>query len=95
MKFIPFSNKIEKYTHDVPITMAFLMLSQLLIADNSIVEQPMIVKEMFEKVLFKVFFVFLIAYTGTQDIETALISTVGFIIIVNMLRTKEERKSIL
>lgn len=95
MKYIPFSNKIEKYTRNVPIIMAFMMLSQLLIADNSIVEQPMIIKEMFENVLFKVLFVFLIAYTGTQDIETALLLTVCFIIIVNILRTKKERKSIL
>lgn len=95
MKFIPYANKIENYTQNVPITMAFLMLFQLLIADNSIVEQPIVIKEMFENVIFKVFFVFLIAYTGTRDVEAALLSTVGFIIILNMLRTKEERKSIL
>lgn len=95
MKFIPFSNNVEKYTQKVPITMAFLILSQLLIADNSIVDQPTFVENLFKNVGFKVFFIFVIAYTGSQDVEIALISTVVFIVLVNLLRTKDERKSLL
>ena len=87
----PFSNKTEKVIRAQPILFTLIILYQGLFSGNAI-KIPKNLKTAFNSKTFRFFSIMLIAFSATQDIEYALISTVIFLSVMYALKTPEERK---
>jgi len=87
----PISNPTEAVIKAQPILFTLIILYQGLFSGNAI-KIPKNLKSAFNNKTFRFFSLMLIAFSATQDIEYALISTVIFIGIMYALKTPEERK---
>ena len=86
----PLSNKTEKAIKAQPIIFTLIILYQGLFSGNAI-KIPKNLKTAFNSQTFRFISLMLIAFSATQDIEYALISTVIFLSVMYALKTPEER----
>lgn len=86
----PLSNKTEKAIKAQPIIFTLIILYQGLFSGNAI-KIPNNLKKAFNSQTFRFISLMLIAFSATQDIEYALISTVIFLSVMYALKTPEER----
>ena len=87
----PISNPAEAVIKAQPILFTLIILYQGLFSGNAI-KIPKNLKTAFNNKIFRFFSLMLIAFSATQDIEYALISTVVFLAVMYALKTPDERK---
>jgi len=87
----PLSTPTEAVIKAQPILFTLIILYQGLFSGNAI-KIPKNLKTAFNSKTFRFFSIMLIAFSATQDIEYALISTMIFISVMYALKTPEERK---
>lgn len=88
----PFSNQAEKTIRSQPILFTLIILYQGLFSGNAI-KIPENLRILFNSKIFKFVSLMAIAFSATQDIEYALISTMVFLTIMYAIKTPEERKT--
>jgi hypothetical protein len=86
----PVSGGIEKIIL-MPVVISLLVMYHDLFL-HELVYIPERVRKYFKYMWFRLLSVFIIALTVTSDVEYALISTLIFVILLNVLKTPEERK---
>ena len=87
----PVSNPAEAVIKAQPVLFTLIILYQGLFSGNAI-DIPKNLKTAFNSQTFRFISLMLIAFSATQDIEYALISTVLFLSIMYALKTPEERE---
>lgn len=87
----PVSNPTEAVIKAQPILFTLIILYQGLFSGNAITI-PKNLKSAFNNKTFRFVSIMLIAFSATQDIEYALISTVIFLSVMYAIKTPEERK---
>lgn len=88
----PFSNQTEKAIKSQPILFTLIILYQGLFSGNAI-KIPENLRALFNNKVFRFVSLMAIAFSATQDIEYALISTVIFLTVMYVIKTPEERKT--
>jgi hypothetical protein len=89
--FNPVTGPLEKLVKTQPVVFSLIILYQGLFAGNAI-KIPGRLQVLFENKIFRFGSLMLIAFSATQDIEYALISTMLFLSFMYALKTPEERK---
>ena len=89
--FKPVTGPLEKLIKNQPVMFSLIILYQGLFSGNAIVI-PERLKILFDNKVFRFFSLMLIAFSATQDIEYALLSTLIFLSMIYALKTPEERK---
>ena len=87
----PLSTPTETIIKAQPILFTLIILYQGLFAGNAI-KIPANLKTLFNSKIFRFISLMLIAFSATQDIEYAVISTAIFISVMYAIKTPEERK---
>jgi len=87
----PVSTPTEAVIKAQPILFTLIILYQGLFAGNAI-KIPANLKTLFNSKIFRFISLMLIAFSATQDIEYAVISTAIFISVMYAIKTPEERK---
>ena len=88
----PLSNQTEKTIKSQPILFTLIILYQGLFSGNAI-KIPENLRTFFNNKVFRFASLMAIAFSATQDIEYALISTMVFLTIMYIIKTPEERKT--
>lgn len=88
----PLSNQTEKTIRSQPILFTLIILYQGLFSGNAI-RIPKNLRILFNSKIFRFVSLMAIAFSATQDIEYALISTMVFLTIMYAIKTPEERKT--
>jgi hypothetical protein len=88
----PLSNQTEKTIKSQPILFTLIILYQGLFSGNAI-KIPENLRAFFNNKVFRFASLMAIAFSATQDIEYALISTMVFLTIMYVIKTPEERKT--
>ena len=88
----PMSNQTEKTIKSQPILFTLIILYQGLFSGNAI-KIPENLRAFFNNKVFRFASLMAIAFSATQDIEYALISTMVFLTIMYIIKTPEERKT--
>lgn len=82
----------------MPTVFTFIVLFQGCFGGNGVAQTPEALTNLLQKNrfshVFRFIFCFLIGYTATSDLETALIVTVAFFAFLHVIRTPEERKKV-
>lgn len=86
-------DSVDKFL-SLPIVFTLIVITQGCFGGNGVAQTPKAISQIFNSQFFRFLFIFLIAYTATSDIETAIVSTIIFFIILHMLRTEEEKKEL-
>lgn len=87
----PISSPIESIIKAQPILFSLIILYQGIFSGNA-VKIPKRLEQLFSYPAFRLMSIMLIAFSATQDIEYAMISTLIFVGILYALKTPEERK---
>lgn len=87
----PITGPTESLIKAQPILFTLIILYQGLFSGNAITV-PKNLKTMFDSRLFRYVSLLAIAFSATQDIEYAIISTFLFLTIMYVIKTPEERK---
>lgn len=95
-------NKVKQITSldgldnflSLPIMFTLIVITQGCFGGNGVVQTPAAVTNLFKSQYARFLFIFLIAYTATSDIETAVVSTAIFFTVLYLLRTDEEKKEV-
>ena len=88
----PLSNQTEKTIRSQPILFTLIILYQGLFSGNAI-KIPQNLRTLFNSKIFKFVSLMAIAFSATQDIQYALISTMIFLVVMYAVKTPEERKT--
>jgi hypothetical protein len=88
----PLSNQTEKTIRSQPILFTLIILYQGLFSGNAI-KIPKNLRTLFNNKVFRFVSLMAIAFSATQDIEYALISTMIFLVVMYAIKTPEERKT--
>jgi len=88
----PLSNQTEKTIRSQPILFTLIILYQGLFSGNAI-KIPKNLRALFDNKVFRFVSLMAIAFSATQDIEYALISTMIFLVVMYAIKTPEERKT--
>jgi hypothetical protein len=88
----PLSNQTERTIKSQPILFTLIILYQGLFSGNAI-QIPENLRSLFNNKIFKFVSLMAIAFSATQDIEYALISTTLFLTVMYLIKTPEERKT--
>lgn len=89
--FGPISSPIEMFIKSQPILFSMIILYQGIFSGNAVIV-PERLRALFASPAFRLFSIMLIAFSATQDIEYAMMSTLLFVGILYALKTPEERK---
>src|SRR5210317_79660 len=89
--FKPVTGPLETLIKNQPVVFSLIILYQGLFSGNAIII-PGRLKMLFGNKVFRFFSLMLIAFSATQDIEYALLSTLIFLSVIYALKTPEERK---
>ena len=92
MRFIPGSNKVEKFFARYGIAFTLVVMYQGLFGGMSLKNPPKKIKKLSDNFIFKLITLFAIAFSATRDVEISLLSVIMFLGIIHLLRTPEERK---
>ena len=87
----PVTRPAEVLIRSQPVLFSLIILYQGLFSGNAI-QIPERLKKLFDSKTFRFISLMLIAFSATQDIEYALLSTLIFIVFMFALKTPEERK---
>jgi hypothetical protein len=87
----PISRSAESVIKAQPVLFTLMILYQGLFSGNAI-KIPKNLKTLFNSKTFRFLSLMLIAFSATQDIEIALVSTVLFVGMMYAIKTPEERK---
>lgn len=77
----------------LPTLFSLVVLFQGCFGGLGVAETPVILETLSKNPIVRFVFLAAISYTATSDIETALFATTLFFIILHLLRTEEERKT--
>jgi hypothetical protein len=88
----PLSNQTEKTIRSQPVLFTLIILYQGLFSGNAI-KIPENLRILFNSKIFRFVSLMAIAFSATQDIEYALISTMVFLTMMYAIKTPEERKT--
>ena len=88
----PLSNQTERTIKSQPILFTLIILYQGLFSGNAI-KIPKNLRALFDNKIFRFVSLMAIAFSATQDIEYALISTMIFLVVMYAIKTPEERKT--
>ena len=90
-----FLNKYEKFLTK-PIVLTFIALITNIISDNVKPKAPKYIEEIFNKknnrLLPRYIGLVLIIFLLTRDIEMSIVTTVTFLLVLQLLRSNEEKK---
>jgi hypothetical protein len=87
----PVTGPLEKFIKNQPILFSLIILYQGLFSGNAI-KIPNRLRVLFENNVIRFGSLMLIAFSATQDIEYALISTLIFLTFMYAIKTPEERE---
>lgn len=93
MNFIPFSTNIENFVNKFTLIFTIMVVYSGVFGHIGIPNPPKKLQKLSESVYFKLFTLFIIAFTATKDVEIALLSTVSFVVVMNLLKTPEEKRA--
>jgi len=97
-KLFEISNEILPSFYDkvlsLPVIFTAIVIFQGCFGGFGMGQTPAVITNMGNSPFARVFFITCIAYTATSDLETALFTTVLFLIIMHLLRTKEEKEQL-
>jgi hypothetical protein len=88
----PLSNQTERTIKSQPILFTLIIVYQGLFSGNAI-KIPKNLRALFDNKIFRFVSLMAIAFSATQDIEYALISTMIFLVVMYAIKTPEERKT--
>ena len=77
----------------LPTLFSLVVLFQGCFGGLGVAETPVILEDLAKNPIIRFLFLAAISYTATSDIETAIFTTTLFFVILHLLRTEEERKS--
>ena len=95
-KIIPtniFPKAIEKYLN-ITIILSLITIFQGCFGAMGVAQIPQRLKNALNNPITRFIFVAAISYTASKDLETAIVTTLLFFIIMYLLRTKEEQKQV-
>ena len=75
-----------------PVSFGLIVLIQALFGGQGFTDTPSRLKKLFKHDMVKLLALYLIAFSGTQDIEESLFIVVGFLAMMQLIRTTEEKK---
>ena len=93
MKFLPFSDNIEKFINKFGFIFTVMVVYSGIFGHMSIAKPPARLENISQNVYFKLSTLFIVAFTATKDVEIALVSIVLFVVAMNLLKTPEEKKA--
>ena len=93
MKFFPFSDNIESFINKFGLVFTILVVYSGIFGHMSIAKPPEKLVRLSDNIYFKLITLFIVAFTATKDVETALVSIVLFVVAMNLLKTPEEKKA--
>jgi len=85
--------KQEKFLR-LPYILTFIVLTQAFLIEESKPKQPKVLEPFINNPLFRFSIIVLCAFTASEDIEISIMATIVYLIIMQLLRTKEERKQV-
>lgn len=95
MKFIPYSNVLEKYISSTPLVFTLIVIYQGLLSGNSLKNNPpKRLKPLFNNPLFRFISLLLIALSATKDIEYALVGIIIYLAFMFIIHTDEEKEKL-
>lgn len=87
----PVSNYLERFIEKNPLAVGFIVMYQGLFAGNAI-KIPKRLEVLFKSKIFRFISIVFVAFTGTLDIEWAIIDAFMFLLFLYILKTPEERE---
>ena len=84
---------LEKYIN-MPTLISLLTIFQGCFGGMGIIKVPQRLQDAVSHPAMRLLFVSLISYTATQDLETAVITSLLFLGLMHLLRTPEEREEL-
>lgn len=93
VKQITSLDSVDKFL-SLPVIFTLIVITQGCFGGNGVVQTPKAITNLFSSQYARFVFCLLIAYTATSDIETAVVSTAVFFVILHLLRTEEEKKEV-
>lgn len=88
---IDFYPRIDTFLNQNAL-LGVLILMQTMFGIKPIIEQPNITNSITSSVWFKLISLFIISFSTTTDFEDAILVIIIFLGLIQLLRTKEERK---
>ncbi len=86
-------NFVDKYL-GVPTVFTLIVIFQGCFGGMGMIQTPKALTKAINSPVSRFMFLCAIAYTASSDMETAVFSTVVFLVLMHSLRTKEEIKSL-
>ena len=77
-----------------PIIFSVIVIFQGCFGGMGIIQTPERLQKAINNPIARFIFLFCIAYTATTDIETAIVTVFIFLVFLQLIRTKEERKKL-
>jgi hypothetical protein len=93
MNFLPFSDNIEGFVNKFGLVFTLMVVYGGIFGHMSVANPPEKLTRLSNNIYFKMITLFIVAFTATRDVETALVSIVLFVIAMNLLKTPEERRA--
>lgn len=94
MMKLPFTNSIEKVINNYGVIFTLIVMYQGLFGAITVNNEPKILSKLDDNVIFKLITLFAVGFTATKDVETALTGVLLFVLILHLLRTKEEKNKV-
>ena len=77
-----------------PVIFTLIVIFQGCFGGLGMIQTPAKLEKLISSPVARFIFLFAIAYTASSDVETAVFSTVLFLVLMHLLRTEEERKKL-
>ncbi len=77
-----------------PVIFTLIVIFQGCFGGLGMIQTPARLEKLISSPIARFIFLFAIAYTASSDVETAVFSTVIFLILMHLLRSEEERKKL-
>ena len=91
---LPFTNSIEKVINNYGVIFTMIVMYQGLFGAVVINNEPKILSKIDDNVFFKLITLFAVGFTATKDVETTLVGVVIFVLMLHLLRSREEKKKV-
>ena len=88
MKFIPFSDPVEASMKKYGIIVGIMAMYLVFMKDP-----PERISKITDSIYVKLLTLFVIAFKSTKDVEIALVSMLLLVVVINVLKTPEEKKA--
>ena len=77
-----------------PVIFTLIVIFQGCFGGLGMIQTPARLEKLISSPIARFIFLFAIAYTTSSDVETAVFSTVIFLVLMHLLRSEEERKKL-